>query len=107
MSLLLCLGIILNSVLGKWLYKAQIHLLNQAIQYIQNMLMVSMCRAYGTECTVEYFATDMSCLRHLRTGCVEECIEHNCSNTQQNNNPKKCKSATSRVATTYLLHNLL
>jgi spore germination protein YaaH len=49
---------------------------------------------------------NISCLRHLRTGCIEECMDHHWSNTQQNNNPKKCKSATSRVAPTYLLHNL-
>ena len=40
-------------------------------QYIQNKLMDVGCRAYGTYIFSNNFSTEVSCLRHLRTGCIE------------------------------------
>ncbi len=38
---------------------------------IQHMIMASMCRAYGTYIFSNNFSTEVSCIRHLRTVCLE------------------------------------
>jgi hypothetical protein len=35
------------------------------------MIMALMCRAYGTYLLYLKIPTEVSCLRHLRTGCLE------------------------------------